>query len=675
MRQHLSQLVTFASRLLVSLLVLVAPLGAQEADSAIPDLSTLDLEDLGRIRIISVSRKPESISRASAAVTVISRDDIRRSGATNIQEALRLVPGMQVARAGTREWAISARGFNDVTSNKLLVLIDGRAVYSPLYAGVVWSVQRINMRDIDRIEVIRGPGATLWGSNAVNGVINVITRKVTETPGGEISIAGGTSERYSAAARYAGVMRNGLGVRGYLNGIHEAVMETPDGDPINDGWGIVQGGFRADWSKGENHEFVLQGDAYRGSGEQHSAVPAPAAPFSTSLDGDFTADGFNFLGRWTHHLSERSSYALQAYVDRAVTEKPGVYGRAAVTLADLDFQYRVPLGGRHDVLMGLGYRRISDDIEGAFPINFTPTTRGLSLYTGFLQDDIVLLTNHLAVTLGAKFEHNGWTGLEFQPNGRLLWTPTRSTTLWGAVSRAVRSPSRVDEDVRSIGAVFNQPPVTIIQARGSQNFRSEELVAYEVGYRAIPHQRFAVDLAAYYNDYDRLRSFIFLPPEVSGSDQIFPITLTNEGQGQTYGAEASLTWQASQRLRLRFIYSYLHIDAQLRDGAPAGTVVDVEPGFNPEHQAGIWTSLDLFRNVELDVAVRYVSPLPGGPIDIPDYVSSDAKLSFNPGSRFRAGLVGKGLLESNHTEFRFPAYSPEVRAVKRRVFAFLAWVF
>jgi iron complex outermembrane receptor protein len=675
MRPHLRPFVPLVPRLLASLLILAPPLVAQDPDSAIPDLSTMDLDDLGRIRITSVSRKPESISRAAAAVTVISRDDIRRSGATNIQEALRLVPGMQVARAGTREWAITARGFNDVTSNKLLVLVDGRAVYSPLYAGVVWSVQRINMRDIDRIEVIRGPGATLWGSNAVNGVINIITRKVTETPGGEISISGGTSERYTAAARYAGVIRNGLGLRGYVNGIHEDVMETPDGNPIADGWGIVQGGFRADWSKGENHEFVLQGDAYRGSGEQHGSVPAPAAPFTTALDGDFTADGFNLLGRWTHHIGERTSYSLQAYIDRAVTEKPGVYGRAAVTLADLDFQYRVPLGVRHDVLLGLGYRRISDDIEGAFPITFTPQRRSLNLYTGFLQDDIVLLTNHLAVTLGAKFEHNDWTGLEFQPNGRILWTPTRSTTLWGAVSRAVRSPSRVDEDVTSIGAVFDQPPVTTIEARGSSNFRSEELVAYEVGYRAVPHQRFALDLAGYYNDYDRLRSFIFLPPEPAGSEQIFPILLTNEGKGQTYGGEASLTWQASHRWRVRFIYSYLHIDAQRRDGARPGTVVDLEPGFNPEHQAGIWTSFDLFRNVELDIAARYVSPLPGGPIDIPDYISSDAKLGFYPGSRFRAGFVGKDLLESNHTEFRFPAYSPEVRAVKRRVFAFIAWVF
>ena len=674
MRTYLRRVGSPMLPMLASLL-LAAPLAAQDVDSAIADLSTLDLEDLGRIRITSVSRKPESISRASAAVTVISRDDIRRSGAANIQDALRLVPGMQVARAGTREWAISARGFNDVTSNKLLVLVDGRAVYSPLYAGVVWSVQRINIRDIDRIEVIRGPGATLWGSNAVNGVINIITRKVSETRGGEVSLSAGNGERYSGAARYAGILPNGLGLRAYINGIHEAAMETPEGDPIHDGWGIVQGGFRADWRKGANHEFVLQGDAYRGSGEQHGSVPAPAAPFTTPLADDFTADGFNLLGRWTHHIGERSSYSLQGYFDRAVTEKPGVYGRAAVNMADLDFQYRVPVGVRHDVLMGLGYRRISDDIEGAFPITFAPRKRGLNLYTGFLQDDIVLLTNHLAITLGAKFEHNDWTGLEFQPNGRILWTPTRSTTLWGAVSRAVRSPSRVDEDVTSIGAVFDQPPVTIIQGRGSSRFRSEELVAYELGYRAIPHQRVAVDLALYYNDYDRLRSFIFLPPETSGSTQIIPILLTNEGKGQTYGAEASLTWQASPRWRLRFIYSYLHLDAQRRDGAPAATVVDVEPGFNPEHQAGIWNSFDIFKNVELDLAARYVSPLPGGPIDIPGYVTSDARLGFYPGSRFRAGFVGKSLLEANHTEFRFPGYTPEVRAVRRRVFAFVAWIF
>jgi iron complex outermembrane receptor protein len=648
---------------------------AQDPDSAMPELSMLDLEDLGRVRITSVSRKSESISRASAAVTVISRDDIRRSGATNLQEALRLVPGMQVARAGTREWAVSARGFNDVTSNKMLVLFDGRAVYSPLYAGVVWAVQRVNMRDIDRIEVIRGPGATLWGSNAVNGVINVITRKVTETPGGEISFSGGTAERYTGAARYAGVLSNGLGLRAYVNGIHESAMETPDGDAIPDGWGIVQGGFRADWSGGTEHEFAFQGDAYSGAGEQHGLVPSLTPPFQSPISGDFTAHGFNLLGRWTHRIAERSSYSLQVYVDRAVTDKPGVYGRAAVNLADLDFQYRLPIGNRHDVLLGLGYRRISDDIEGAFPIVFTPRRRGLNLYTGFLQDDIVLVENRLAVTLGTKFEHNDWTGLEVQPTGRILWTPTLSTTFWAAVSRAVRSPSRVDEDVRSVGAVFDRPPVTVVAGRGSNDFRSERLVAYELGYRATPHQRVAVDIATFYHDYDRLRSFIGLPPESSGGTEVLPFLLTNEGKAQTYGAEASLTYRATPKWRLRFIYSYLHIAAQRRNGAPPATVVDLEPGFNPEHQAGIWSSFDLFSNIELDLSTRYVSPLPGGPIDIPDYISADAKLGFNPGSRFRAGFVGKDLLEARHTEFRFPAYSPEVRAVRRRIFAFVAWVF
>ena len=675
MRPSLDRFRRLTASLLAAASVCVSSLQAQDPDSA-AEISMLDLEDLGRIRITSVSRKPESFSRASAAVTVISRDDIRRSGATNLPEALRLVPGMQVARAGTREWAVSARGFNDVTSNKMLVLIDGRAVYSPLYAGVVWTVQRVNMRDVDRIEVIRGPGATVWGSNAVNGVINVITRTVTETPGGEVSVSGGTGERYTGAARYAGVLSNGIGLRAYVNGTHEAAMETPAGDQINDGWGMVQGGFRADWTRGEEHEFTLQGDAYRGSGEQSGFVPSLTPPsFTTGVTGDFTADGFNLLGRWTHHIGERTSYVLQAYVDRAVTEKPGVYGRAAVHLADLDFHYRFPLGNRHDVLLGVGYRRISDDIEGAFPIQFAPRKRGINLYTGFLQDDIVLIANHLALTIGTKFEHNDYTGLEVQPNGRVLWTPTRSTTFWGAVSRAVRSPSRVDEDVRSIGAVFNRPPVTIIEARGSSDFRSEELVAYELGYRSIPHQRVAVDITTFYHDYDRLRSFIALPPEVSGSNDVLPFTLTNEGQGQTYGAEASLTYQATPRWRLRFIYSYLHIDAQLRDGAPAGTVVDLEPGFNPEHQAGIWSSFDLPGSVELDLAARYVSPLPGGPIDIPEYISADAKIGFYPGARFRAGLVGKDLLESRHTEFRFPAYTPEVRAVQRRIFAFVAWVF
>lgn len=658
-------------------MVLGAPLQSAMAqqDTVGRDFSTMDMEDLARIRITSVSRKPESISQASAAVTVISREDIRRYGASTLPEVLRLVPGLEVARAGTREFAVASRGFNDVTTNKMLVLIDGRAIYSPLFAGVVWASQRVNLRDVDRIEVIRGPGATLWGSNAVNGVINIITRRASETLGGEISVVGGSAERYGGSARYGVRVKPGLAVRFYGTASHESVTETPAGDDIEDGWGIVQGGFRADWSGSGTHGFTLQGDIYTATGRQLGLRPTLNPPFLVPVSGENTGSGYNLLGRYTRALSDRSSFALQAYFDRAVSGKPGLYGEVGVNTADVDMQYRFPLGSRHDILAGLGYRMIHDNIDGAFPIQFTPVSRSIHIVTGFLQDDIVLIPNHLALTLGSKFEHNHYSGFEVQPNVRILWTPSLSQTVWAAVSRAVRSPSRVDEDVTSRFVFDNQGTTTIIEGRGTHHFISEEMVAYEVGYRVTPHQRVSIDLATFYNDYDRLRSLRADVPEIQGSNVVIPFLIENQGKGQTWGGEAALTFQFAPWWRLRFGYAYLDMAIQRRKDALAGTNVDAEPGFNPEHQASIWTSFDLPAGAEFDLAVRYVSPLPGGAHDVPNYISGDAKLGFHLGSRLRASLIGRDLFQPRHVEFRFPAYVPEQRAIERRVSAALAWLF
>lgn len=652
------------------------PAAWAQHDSTGPDFSTMDLKKLGRIRITSVSRKPESIAQASAAITVITREDIRRYGATTLPEVLRLVPGMQVARAGTREFAVSTRGFNDVTTNKMLVLIDGRAVYSPLFAGVVWASQRVNLRDVDRIEVIRGPGATLWGSNAVNGVINIITRSASETPGGEISASVGTAERYSGNARYGARVKPGFAVRVYGTGSHESVTETVDGDDIRDGWGMAQGGFRADWSGSTSHSFTLQGDIYTASGEQLGLIPTLSPPYLVPVTGDNTASGYNLLGRYRRKLSDRSDFAFQAYFDRAVSGKPGVYGDVGVSTGDVDMQYRFPLATRHDVLVGLGYRIIHDHIDGAFPVEFSPESRTISLFTGFLQDDIVLVPHHLALTLGSKFEHNHYSGFEVQPNIRMLWNPNLTSTVWAAVSRAVRSPSRVDEDVTSRVVVNSQGTTTIIEGRGTENFIAEELVAYELGYRATPHQRVSIDLATFYNNYERLRSLRVGTPEVQGPNVVIPFLIENQAKGQTYGGEASLTFQFAPWWRLRFGYAYLKMEVQRRKDAPPGTIIDPVPGFNPEHQASVWSSFDLPGGMDLDLMVRYVSPLPGGTAqDVPNYLSGDAKLGLHLGSSFRLSLVGRDLLQPRHVEFRFPAYIPEQRAIERRVYAGIAWIF
>ncbi|MEO8200219.1 MAG: TonB-dependent receptor, partial [Gemmatimonadota bacterium] len=331
---------------------------------------------------------------------------------------------------------------------------------------------------------------------------------------------------------------------------------------------------------------------------------------------------------------------------------------------------------RHDVIAGMGYRIIHDDIEGAFPVEFSPVSRTISLVTAFLQDDIVILPGHLALTVGSKFEHNHFSGLEIQPNLRVLWTPTFSSTVWGAVSRAVRSPSRVDEDVISRFVFDNAGTTTIIQGRGTHHFKSEELVAYEMGYRATPHQRLSIDLAAFYNNYDRLRTLRASTPETQGSNVIIPFLVENEAKGQTYGGDAAITFQVSAWWRLRFGYSYLRMEVQKRKNAPLGTNIDAVPGFNPEHQGSIWSSFDLPGQIELDVAARYVSPLPGGTQDVPHYITGDAKLGFHLGSHVRFSVVGRDLFQARHFEFRLPALIvPEERDIERRVTAALAWAF
>ncbi len=660
---------------LLLLIFAAKPVSAQ-ADSSDRDFTTLDIEELARVRITTVSRKPEPIGKAAAAITVISREDIRRYGASTLPEVLRLVPGLQVARASTRDFAVSSRGFNDLTTNKMLVLIDGRAVYSPLFAGVTWETQRVNLRDVDRIEVIRGPGATLWGSNAVNGVINIITRTSSETLGGEISSSFGTAERYGANARYGAQVNPGFAFRVYATGYHESVSETTSGQNIPDGWGTGQGGFRADWTGSSRHSFTLQGDIYAAGGEQLGLIPTLNSPFLVPITGDYKATGFNLLGRYQRTISDRSGFVLQGYFDRSTTDKPGVYGNIGVSTGDIDMQYRRTIGTRHDVIAGLGYRLIHDHIENAFPVEFIPQERNISRVTGFLQDDILLVPNHFAVTIGTKFEHNHYSGTEVQPNARFLWTPTVTSTVWAAVSRAVRSPSRVDEDVISRFVFDNQGTTTIVEATGTHHFISEEMVAYELGYRASPHEHVFLDLATFYNDYDHLRTLRPSTPLAQGPNVVVPLLIENQGKGQTYGGEASLTLQFVPRWRLRLGYAYLHMEVQKRAGAPAGTSLDPVPGLNPEHQASVWSSFDVARGVDFDALLRYVSPLPGGTApDVPNYVTADAKLGFSLGKHFRLSLVGRDLLQPRHVEFRSLTYIPEQRAIQRRAYVGVAWVF
>ena len=652
-------------------------LAAQSPDSSLTDFSTLDLDELARVRVTSAARRPETLSNTSAAITLISGEDIRRSGVSNLPEALRLLPGLAVLQAGTRDWAVSARGFHQQSSNKMLVLIDGRVVYSPIFAGVFWDMQRVALEDVDRIELIRGPGAALWGANAVNGVINVVTRPAGETGGGFAALTAGTNDQAQVDLRYGGRVGRGAG-RAYALASTEGGSDRPAGGNGEDNWQLGQAGFRTDFTRA-NDLFTVQGDGYVGGGGQQLLLPIPSPPFVGLADEDLEVHGGNLLGRWSRRLSPRSDLALQAYADYAVRTQPSQFGHIGVTTIDFDFQHHFGPGPRHDILWGLGYRFIRDKVDGAFAVSFDPPDRHLNLVTGFVQDEVAVIQDRLTVNLGAKFEHNSFTGFELQPTTRLLWTPSQSTTVWAAVSRAVRTPSRIDSDLRLVARVFDAPPITRVEALGSDTLEAEALLAYEVGYRVVPHASLSLDVSAYYHDYDRLRSVAPGPPVLDGSVLVVPFIVGNDAHARSYGGTASATIRASPRWGIRASYTYLNMTAGLDDGVPPGTVADVNPGLNPSHQLSVWSALDLPWNLELDVMGRYVSELPGAQAagdEVDEYVQADARLGLAVTPRIRVGLIGRNLLSRRRIEFFQSATTPSRGgAIERQVRAKLSWTF
>ena len=630
------------------------------------NLADLDIEELGRIRITSTARRPEPAARATAAVFVITREDVRRSGASTLPEALRLAPGLQVARVTARDWSITSRGFAEPSPNKLLVLVDGRAIYSPLFAGTFWDVQDLVLEDLDRIEVILGSGATLWGSNAVNGVINVITRPASETRSRLLALRAGTAEHVVAAGR-AGTALGATGAVRVYGKFRDRAPSRVGGDAAEDDWQQGQGGFRADLDASPRDHLTVQGDIYAGSGNQVVRRSLPEAPFFEVLEDELEAGGGNLLARWSRRIGATSELQVQAYYDRAVRKVPGGYGRVAVDIADIDAQYRLPLG-RHDLIWGASYRRVADSLSGTFTTQLSPAGRRTDLFTAFAQDEIALARDRWYLTLGAKLEHNDFTGVELQPNVRLLWLPGAGQALWSAVSRAVRVPSRLDTDIRFVTAVIPTPR-TIVRVEGNEDFLSEELVTWEGGYRAQLLPRLAADLSVYYGWYDRLRTITPLAPFAEGDATVQPLRIDNDLRGHSAGGTIALTWHPRRNLRLQGSYTYLDMDVRLRDDAAPGSAPNVNPGQNPEHQAMLRSSLTVSGAVEVDLALRYVGELPTP--RIPDYLEADARLGWSPRPGLTLAIAGRDLLADRHPEFS----SLPLREVQRRGEIQLEWRF
>lgn len=654
--------------------------GAASASAASSkvDVMDLDLEALMRIEVTSVSRRPEKLSDAAAAIYVITNEDIRRSGVTSIPEALRLAPGMEVARQDSHTWAISSRGFNDEFANQLLVLIDGRSVYTPLFAGVYWDVQDLVLEDINRIEVIRGPGASLWGANAVNGVINITTRNSKDTQGLLVSGGGGNEERGFGTIRYGGKLGDKATYRVYAKYFSRDDSALPDGSDANDNWSMWRGGFRFDWEPQEKNLYTLQGDIYTGQLNQTVLVPMLTPPYSNSLPNEVHVGGGNLLARWNHRFSDTSELALKAYYDR--TERDRVVFSETRDTFDLDLQHRFQLGDRHDIVVGLGYNITSDNLENTFAVSFDPTERTDSLYSAFVQDEIEVIRDRLRLTLGTKVEYNDYTHWEFQPNARLSLTITEKQTAWFAASRAISTPSRAEDDIRINRLVVPPgvlgPAPVLISQFGSRNMDSKELIAFELGYRIQPHDRVTFDLATFYNIYDRQRTieqgtpFVELAP--APPHGVVPFTIDNLIEGEVYGGELASSFQPTDWWRLRVNYTLWSIQLHKKSGSN-DTLLEGAEDDSPNHQIGVRSMMDLPGNFEFDLGLRYVDALQNR--DVPAYTALDARLGWrSKDHRWEFSLVGQSLFNV-HKEFAPSFIQTETTEVETSVYGKITYRF
>jgi iron complex outermembrane receptor protein len=612
-------------------------------------LRQLSLEQLMDIEITSVAKKEQKVSATAAAIYVITEEEIRRSGVTTIAEALRLAPGVTVSRIDGNSWAIGIRGFGNGLSRSVLVLIDGRSVYTPLFAGVFWEVQDTLLEDIDRIEVIRGPGGTIWGANAVNGVINIITKSATETQGLLATAGGGSEEKGFGSLRYGGKIGQDFSYRVYGKGFRRDAQFTPHLSDADD-WQQGQGGFRTDWNLREGNSLTVQGDMYQGKARMRDQVSSFSAPFSTIVEKDTGLSGMNLLGRWNRTLSETSDFALQIYYDR--TYRREARWRERRHTVDIDFQHRFKITERQELNWGLGYRYTSDDTESIPTLVISPENRVAHLFTAFLQDEIVLAPERWRLILGSKFEHNDYSGLEVQPSARILWTPTERQSLWASISRAVRTPSRVDTDIAA--SIAPNPAVpAFARLLGNKDFDSETLLAYELGYRIKPTDRFSVDLAAFYNSYDNLLSVetgtLFLEPPLAPARFVLPLQFDNKMKAKVYGVEIAADWRWLDWWRWRFAYSYLHMDLTTKAASNDAITAPGTEGGSPQNQVSVTSFVNLPGNLELDGVFRYVDTLPGE--NVRSYLNLDLRLGWHVTKNVELSLVGQNLLAGHHAEW------------------------
>ncbi|NIP99105.1 MAG: TonB-dependent receptor, partial [Nitrospinaceae bacterium] len=560
------------------------------------DLTKLSLEQLMDIKVTSVSKKPEKAAQAAAAVFVITQEDIRRSGATHIAEVLRMVPGVEVARVDSNKWAVTIRGFNDLFARKLLVLIDGRSVYTGMFSGTFWDTQDTALEDIERIEVIRGPGATVWGVNAVNGVINIITKNAGKTQGALVSGGGGNLDQGFTTMRYGSKMGDQAHYRVYGKWFERDSFEDPNGVDSNDDWNALRGGFRVDWEVNDSDQLTFQGDVYDGnSNSRRFTVLAPGVSTIDLQKEDVR--GGNVLARWTRKFSDQSDMKAQFFYNNEYRQGP-VFGQN-IHMFDLDIQHRLPIGERHDLVWGVDGRLMTDELKGSFALSFNPLSDTNYFVNGFIQDQITLIPDQIKFTVGTKLGYNSFSGWEVQPSGRLLWTPNDRHSLWASASRAVRTPSRFEDS--SILNFNTAPGPVTFQVNGNPDLKSENLLAYELGYRVKATDKLFLDIATFFNVYNDLLTsepVSVFPPVISSQSQ-------NLMKGESWGVEAAATWDAFDFWRIKAAFSWFELDLFLEPGSQSFRST-LRNGNSPQFQANLRSRLDLPGGWEFDTAFNYV---------------------------------------------------------------------
>jgi iron complex outermembrane receptor protein len=672
-----------AARLLAAMAMLSGCAGArgqntQGSQQKPQDLANASLEDLMNVEVTSVSKKEQALSRTAAAVFVITQEDIERSGATNIPDLLRMVPGLDVAQINASNWAISARGLNGQFSNELLVLVDGRNAYTPSFGGVFWDTLDLPLENIERIEVIRGPGAAVWGENAVNGVINVIRKKAGVTKGGLVSVGGGNTDSGFATVQYSGSIKENFDYRAYVKYFDVHDMRGDGGGDAGDGFHVVRTGFRTDSVLSDRDSLVVEGDMYTGrEGDPTLTLPLVLSPGPVPVQIFIDVSGGYVESIWRHTQSSRSDFTLTGTFD---TYERGDLLQDHRKSASLDFRHHYQLNERQELVWGATYRYTTGESKGGNWLSLVPPNQTENIFSVFVQDEITAIQDKLYVTLGSKFENNTYSGFAAMPTTRALYQLNRRQSVWAAVSRAVRSPAETDTSLRTNIGATTLPDGTLaaISAFGNPHIKDEGLVAYEAGYRTMITKRMSLDLAAYYNDYDNQITDEPETPFVETTPQpthlVLPSIDKNLSYGETHGAEAWLKFKVNDRWTLDWSYDFERLHMHRTTGSQDFTSGPDTEGSTPHQQARFQSGANLTRALMWNFSADFTDRLPAQ--GVPSYTRLDTNLIWKIRDNVKVGIYGQNLLRDRHLEFFDPnESSTRSTLIRRSAYAKLTWRF